>query len=100
MFVYFLVCLQLHVSNKVGFRRRTSVYSGAVFLYICVDVTVLFIEEEENEPAVFSPVDEPFCIVLSFFSFCSRSSLSFSVGLSFVYCASYFAVFFFFFSIK
>ena len=22
MFVYFLVCLQLHVSNKVGLRRR------------------------------------------------------------------------------
>ena len=25
MFVYFLVCLQLHVSNKVGLRRRRSV---------------------------------------------------------------------------
>ena len=34
MFVYFLVCLQLHVSNKVGLRRRSSrrrpIHSGVI----------------------------------------------------------------------
>ena len=43
MFVYFLVCLQLHVSNKVGFRRRSSIRKP--YTYACVSDTTVAVRK-------------------------------------------------------